>query len=44
VVSEPIYKFFQALYDEEAKRFAELESRARLYFSFVYVALRQIRG
>jgi len=33
VVSEPIYKFFQALYDEEAKRFAELESRARLYFS-----------
>ena len=33
MVSEPIYKFFQALYDEEAKRFAELESRARLYFS-----------
>jgi len=33
VVSEPIYKFFQALYDEETKRFAELESRARLYFS-----------
>ena len=33
MASEPIYKFFQALYEEESKRFAELESRARLYFS-----------
>jgi hypothetical protein len=33
MVSEAIYKFFQALYDEETKRFAELDSRARLYFS-----------
>jgi len=33
VASEPVYKFFQALYDEESKRFEELESRARLYFS-----------
>lgn len=33
MATEPVYKFFQALYDEEAKRYAELESRARLYFS-----------
>lgn len=33
MASEAIYKFFQTLYDEETKRFAELESKARLYFS-----------
>ena len=33
MVSEAVYKFFQTLHDEETKRFAEHESRARLYFS-----------
>ena len=33
MASEAIYEFFQTLFEEEGKRYAELEARARLYFS-----------